>query len=802
MYREYGLNLDFDEMDEAIDWVRDRTTAFTPQDTVYSKGLKAFASECYGTDRGPADTLQLNSSWEGEMFFDPADGFARNAVDVLLTTGSNTENLDLLTQTYANKIVFDEDNVASCVELYDIGGKYPSSVVSSANSFIGALTAPLLDNFIVSNLLKYVESVLSLILRSHNTSTALTGGTQVCVKAGGRIVLSAGTLMTPAILANSGIGTSEGIQATEEEPLVVNNSIGKDMLDRALIPVGLFMDDTIDFDNDQGWSIPRIVESIAIAVNGDSDTCARDASLNPFGPSFRDENASCNLRTLESLGGARIAEGVIYATRYFVPPSMRNHPLLTQFMDIIQDCELDRQPFGLPIASQLICPYTRNVVSCLRKIRAVFYFQAQPISRFNMNLTKKDFYPQQTENNPFLYGQGIGSNVMMDVEGEYISTYAEKAAAIEGVKTILKGVEEGFFDDSCERNVASSCPRSIVIGLIGVVTRIYESLALILAFSKNTQNFYTQLSQSLDVVAAFQDVKDQSTIVENWESMNKAIESSVGKWKPFLGEDFYDDVDILSKSIEGLMLTDPPQDEHGMPTLMLTNIFKLPHHLDHGSDGLAEASLKSVLEDFIKDTQSSLMFEDPSVPDREEPVYLNLSDLPRSFIRRLSSVDADTDDIDIVETPQSGRLLDRAIDTFFELYSPHSDSKSSHKRNLIETTPDWLSYWDVGDSRTVEGMSHSSRIATFPPKLPSMDDDASLLRFAQTYKTSIWHWIGSVKASDRESDPVDGDDFSVRGVANLHVVDASVLPMMPRMNPAITLIGLGRYAAKRISQVL
>ncbi|KAH0472246.1 MAG: hypothetical protein KVP17_004694, partial [Porospora cf. gigantea B] len=82
----------------------------------------------------------------------------------------------------------------------------------------------------------------------------------------------------------------------------------------------------------------------------------------------------------------------------------------------------------------------------------------------------------------------------------------------------------------------------------------------------------------------------------------------------------------------------------------------------------------------------------------------------------------------------------------------------------------------------------AKRVATFPPVLPSSDPDA----FVNTYMSSIWHWGGSAALGS-----VVDSNFNVHGISSLKIVDASILPVMTRMNPLSTLTTLGYYAGER-----
>lgn len=112
----------------------------------------------------------------------------------------------------------------------------------------------------------------------------------------------------------SGLGPKEfvsnvGVPLVKEIP-----ELGKGLRDRVLVPVGLFFKDPMP---NVGYP-PRICQSIGYSHVG------------PDCKNFQigDRTLSCTATTAEELSGARIAEGTIYATRFIVPPQIRNEPFV------------------------------------------------------------------------------------------------------------------------------------------------------------------------------------------------------------------------------------------------------------------------------------------------------------------------------------------------------------------------------------------------------------------------------------------------------------------------------------------
>ncbi|CEM10053.1 unnamed protein product [Vitrella brassicaformis CCMP3155] len=74
----------------------------------------------------------------------------------------------------------------------------------------------------------------------------------------------------------------------------------------------------------------------------------------------------------------------------------------------------------------------------------------------------------------------------------------------------------------------------------------------------------------------------------------------------------------------------------------------------------------------------------------------------------------------------------------------------------------------------------------FPP-LP-IDMSRSLETYVKAHSSSIWHFTGSAPMGT-----VVDNDFRVRGIDNLAICDASVLPQVTRGNPQASIMMLGRY---------
>lgn len=83
------------------------------------------------------------------------------------------------------------------------------------------------------------------------------------------------------------------------------------------------------------------------------------------------------------------------------------------------------------------------------------------------------------------------------------------------------------------------------------------------------------------------------------------------------------------------------------------------------------------------------------------------------------------------------------------------------------------------------------------PCLPSpYDSQMARDQYLRDYLVSSYHYFGTAAAGD----VVNGKDFSVKGTKGLYVVDASVIPFPTTVNPQGTIMALGHYIGKMLSE--
>jgi choline dehydrogenase len=103
--------------------------------------------------------------------------------------------------------------------------------------------------------------------------------------------------------------------------------------------------------------------------------------------------------------------------------------------------------------------------------------------------------------------------------------------------------------------------------------------------------------------------------------------------------------------------------------------------------------------------------------------------------------------------------------------------------------------WKIGHSPAMQALC----IGTAFPTPETIEDDGKLEEYVRNHSATIWHPVGTCKMGP-DSDPaaVVNQYLQVRGVENLRVVDASVMPNITSKNPNLTCIVFAERAAEWI----
>jgi choline dehydrogenase-like flavoprotein len=102
----------------------------------------------------------------------------------------------------------------------------------------------------------------------------------------------------------------------------------------------------------------------------------------------------------------------------------------------------------------------------------------------------------------------------------------------------------------------------------------------------------------------------------------------------------------------------------------------------------------------------------------------------------------------------------------------------------------------AGALRVYPGVHGGPEVITSPDDLALMDD---LPLDPRAWSLIASHLFGTCRMAPDPRDGVVGLDFAVHGVRGLWVVDASIFPTTPGVNPQHTIMALAMLAAERIA---
>ena len=174
---------------------------------------------------------------------------------------------------------------------------------------------------------------------------------RACIKPGGEIFLSAGAIMTPVLLMNSGVGPLEvvsKVMANKGGEVVMDiPQLGSNLHDRFFTPLMIFLEhDTIPEDQDyqnvtlgtytgfekMGVDCPTDFGSVRQEWSAGSDGHMR-VSVSVCVCSIGDESMDCMYVNSEE-GSGFSALDLFLATRAFLPTAMRTTPYATHHMSV------------------------------------------------------------------------------------------------------------------------------------------------------------------------------------------------------------------------------------------------------------------------------------------------------------------------------------------------------------------------------------------------------------------------------------------------------------------------------------
>lgn len=150
--------------------------------------------------------------------------------------------------------------------------------------------------------------------------------------------------------------------------------------------------------------------------------------------------------------------------------------------------------------------------------------------------------------------------------------------------------------------------------------------------------------------------------------------------------------------------------------------------------------------------------------------------------------------IGVLMNPQSrGKVSLKSSDPLESaLFDPQFMSHPYDRRVLITAA-----------KRIMEYMSTPSIASTIekPASMPDSDSEEDILSFVRSKLGSTWHMSGTCRMGGEENEMVVvNDEFKVRGVKGLRVVDLSVLPVLVNAHPVGAAYVMGEVAASVVGK--
>lgn len=503
-----------------------------------------------------------------------------------------------------------------------------------------------------------------------------------------------------------------------------------------------------------------------------------------FGPNCKghqinQRNLGCTAVGMEELSGDRTAEGFIYASRYMFPTVFRKDPILDAVIELLQACSNYRSPFGI-IFLKPLCVLAQPVVKCLRKAVAPFYFTSEPKSRGSIRL------------------KPTGEVV---VDPQYLVHEQDLFDAVRGVSTMVQQINGDSYKGILQVKGPQSCPLAILNGLLDILLTLASTTSPFLTNSKNFAAIQKHLQdlipresrrmRRLMVVndayrmkpAIYEDeegneYEDYSAFVEHHVDEAKMEKLGVKRRLEAVGFDFAS----YRAHLEG---TDASAEDPSLDMGALGRRLDAAIAEALGPEKMGE--LKQVADSIKKEAQKASR-DDPALQDAIEECKKPCT--KASFEDRTC---AQTDiccaaygNSKCIKTPGQPSFAEQQTGGIF------SSADAADDGDAVKTEEFLAPFFGVSPG----GLPSPYRkqwAATYPPKLPSVKNPKALAKFALSYMTSIGHTYGSAPMGK-----VVDDKFQVMGVKGLSIVDASVLPQLTRMNPAYTVMALGRYAGEQI----
>ncbi|TRY53184.1 Glucose-methanol-choline oxidoreductase [Cryptosporidium tyzzeri] len=474
---------------ESYDWIVNRVSNKGDQDLPIVEPMEnAFKDIGFVTEKNPNSEFSLNrinGTWRVYNLFNVSDHGFRMSSDILLSDYQNAKNntiietspVDILTNHLVTKVEFEQiegqreirgNKTQSAgfpfLRNANLGGKFNYNKIGfqSALSSKSVLNAKciILERVMLKNQYSDFEYPFFNItagklanefgiedgIKPSKDLIRSIFAKRICLNDNGMIILSSGAIHTPVLLYKSGIGPLESLQNMNIMPLLEVPNLGTNIVDRLLFAIPFFFKSDV-FTN-------PFVNPVMSSFSKTSGNCGY----------------SCSTINIESLGGGRTVEGTLYATRLIFPPRLRNNIVTDFVIEIFKKCA-ENYPLsgGIPV-----CLILQYPLECLRRSAAVFYFTSEPKSRG---------------------GISVKSDGKFELDGKYLSEEEDRENVIIGLSSVIKMLRSGRFQNIAEQGGYSSCPMTVLNGIIGVLAsarteRLFINKPLSPDFMDELENVY------------------------------------------------------------------------------------------------------------------------------------------------------------------------------------------------------------------------------------------------------------------------------------------------------------------------
>ncbi|CEM07583.1 unnamed protein product [Vitrella brassicaformis CCMP3155] len=692
---EYGADFDPAMVNESYTWVREQLGHPMPFSEPYGSAWQR-ATAKVGWEPYHGESFELSQgSWNAFSLFeqrfekDLSPMRPRRATDeILRMRQQEQQTLKTIKRTTVHKLHFVTDEQTGNPRIECVGyAPSPESlerVDSLANSLFETVEG-FFDMFPSSSRREEVNITAELFGQERKPTKPVTLR-KACIKKGGEVILSAGAIYTPALLMNNGVGPREIVEDVRKLKMVKEvPDLGKNLMDRNFVPVDAFFEPKQM--PDQGYNA-TLVQVAGLLQEG--------TGCKGFGLSEMMANPTCAYVPTEELSGAQIAEGVLYATRFVLPPHYRSTPEVDWLVTILSTCSAN--------LNDIVCIPFKPLIQCLRSVAALFTFNSVPRSRGSVTINKKG--------DPI-----VSANYYGDPEGKDLRD------AVYGLQRVLRAIGTGEFEGIFQKKSPLSCPLIVLNGVL--------DLAIV--------------GQRL--------LPKQNPIFEAIETIRRQIE-----FPPLPS------IDAFLRLIRPEKTTPPNYND------TLTQAFNATMAAQQDASTDLNATALRLLQEELG---GGIGGYDDAVDMERRRHRLNPREDDSEVVQWLKEeIKAVTEDAELRQRARSRRGTNYTSSCF--LGGAETPGVNCDQAEILSAS---------------DQLEAAKEYALFPPLPKDLQDPESLGNYVRSHGSSIWHWTGSAAMGK-----VVGNDFRVCGIDDLSIVDASVVPMVTRMNPMATYVMLGRYA--------